>query len=197
MADLAEHNRKHFDKVASYHQSDFGVLIEQTIRELQARRHWISPKWTDTAPDTEIRLLDYASSAGTVSKALGSHTTQTIDLDLSANMITGYNNATKELGLDPFIMRGYQYELLSESTPASTLPEGTLTEKFDIIAIGMALYHVTDPSSLLRRFASLLKPGGFCVVLERVPGRDTEPGLEEVCWSRSSWGFEDDCEAWV
>ncbi|KAL4886416.1 S-adenosyl-L-methionine-dependent methyltransferase [Aspergillus karnatakaensis] len=179
-ADLTENNRKHFDKVASNHQSDFGTLIQQAIKELQARRLWISPKWTDTAPDAEIRLLDYACGAGTVSKALAPYTTQTAGLDLSANMITEYNNAVEELGLDSSRMQGYQYDLLADTNTNSTLPDGALAGKFDVIAIGMALHHVSDPAALLRRFASLLKPGGVCVVLERVPGRDTEPGLEEV-----------------
>ncbi|KAL4913043.1 S-adenosyl-L-methionine-dependent methyltransferase [Aspergillus aurantiobrunneus] len=178
MADLAETNRKHFDKVASTHQTDFGELIAAAIRQLQARRHWISSKWVDNTPDTEIRLLDYACGAGTVSKALAPYVTEAIGLDVSANMVTEYNDAAQELGLSPARMRGHQHDLLSPSEPSPDLPSDALSRKFDIIVIGMALHHVADPGKLLRRFAELLKTGGACVVLDMVPGRD-DSGIHE------------------
>ncbi|KAL5042141.1 S-adenosyl-L-methionine-dependent methyltransferase [Aspergillus fruticulosus] len=171
MAELTETNRKHFDKVASTHQNDFGELIQTAIRQIRARRHWIGSRWTDTTPNTEIRLLDYACGAGTVSKALAPFVSQTIGLDLSANMIKEYENAADELGLHGK-MQGYQYDLLSPSAETNArLPSGTLS-RFDIIAIGMALHHVSEPGELLRKFAEHLKPGGVCIVLDMVPGCD-------------------------
>jgi hypothetical protein len=38
-----------FSNVASNHQADFGDLIQAVIREIQARRHWISSEWIDPA----------------------------------------------------------------------------------------------------------------------------------------------------
>ncbi|KAL4923824.1 class I SAM-dependent methyltransferase [Aspergillus undulatus] len=181
MADLTEINRKHFDDVASSHQNNFETLIAQAIYELQVRRHWISPKWVDTITDKDlhdgIRLLDYACGSGTASKALAPFVTSTIGIDLSANMVTEYNNTAREMGLFPERMRGYQCDLLSgDLDPKVGLPDGVL-EKFDIIVIGMALHHVSDPGALLEKLKELLKPGGVVVVLDMVP--DQVPSVPE------------------
>ncbi|KAL4993036.1 S-adenosyl-L-methionine-dependent methyltransferase [Aspergillus recurvatus] len=203
MTEFTETNRKHFEyitrphaahypqhammvtnllssKVASTHQNDFHELIQTAIRQIQARRHWIGSKWTDTTPDTETRLLDYACGAGTVSKALAPFVSQTIGLDLSANMIKEYNDAADELGLHGR-MQGYQYDLLFPFAETNApLPSGTLS-RFDVIAVGMALHHVSEPAKLLRKFAEHLKPSGVCVVLDMVPGHhgaDIEGVLE-------------------
>ncbi|KAL3431423.1 S-adenosyl-L-methionine-dependent methyltransferase [Aspergillus tetrazonus] len=194
---LPENNRKHFDKVASSHQNDFGELINMVIAELRSARGWISPMLansslsTDPAARDEVRLLDYACGAGTVSKALAPYATQTIGLDLSANMLSEYNKAAQEMfgkhGPGTVRMRGFQHDLLQSSSSGAsdpvpdpgaaglaevgdnTLPNGTLAP-FDIIVIGMALHHVADAGRLLQRFAELLKPGGVCIVLDMVPG---------------------------
>lgn len=57
-------------KIATTHQTDFAELTKRTILELQEQRHWISDKWTDTdaGKDHEVKILDYACGAGTVSK---------------------------------------------------------------------------------------------------------------------------------
>ncbi|KAL5356681.1 S-adenosyl-L-methionine-dependent methyltransferase [Aspergillus floccosus] len=178
MANLTEKNRKHFDKVASNHQNDFGELINTVIAELKSRRGWISPKLTDTpnkdpAASDAVRLLDYACGAGTVSKALAPYATQMIGLDLSENMVSEYNKAAQEIfgspNAGPARMEGFQHDLLGDSNSSTALPSGTLAP-FDIIVIGMALHHVADAGGLLQRFGELLKPGGVCVVIDMVPG---------------------------
>jgi hypothetical protein len=94
MSDLAEHNRQHFEyvhthillshvphsvpptnpkysKVATTHQNDFGELIEAAIREFKAQRGWITPALSNSPSSEagkELRVLDYACGAGTVSK---------------------------------------------------------------------------------------------------------------------------------
>ncbi|KAG2417901.1 hypothetical protein HFD88_001000 [Aspergillus terreus] len=188
MADLTEINRKHFDKVASDHQNDFGELIDAVIAELKSRRGWISPKLTNT-PNTDptagdaVRLLDYACGAGTVSKALAPYATQTIGLDLSANMVSEYNKAAQEIFRPHSAgfarMEGFQHDLLGDSNLGTVLPSGTLAP-FDVIVTGMALHHVVDAGGLLQRFGQLLKPGGVCVVVDMVPGsaRLGDPGSE-------------------
>ncbi|KAL6237714.1 hypothetical protein BDW75DRAFT_238134 [Aspergillus navahoensis] len=205
MTNLTEVNRKHFDKVASNHQNDFGELINATIAELKSRRSWISPRLADGASNSdldigvgdEVRLLDYACGSGTVSKALAPYATQTIGLDLSANMVSEYNNAAREIfgAHEPAAVRmeGFQHDLLGSSDTSgsantaagadnSPLPSGTL-DPFDIIVVGMALHHVADPGRLLKRFSELLKPGGVCIVLDMVPG---SAGLgDDGCGSHS------------
>ncbi|KAJ0414479.1 S-adenosyl-L-methionine-dependent methyltransferase [Aspergillus carlsbadensis] len=189
MTELAEHNRQHFDKVATTHQNDFGELIDAAIRELKARRGWITPALNDASPSSEaearreLRLLDYACGAGTVSKALAPYATQTIGLDLSSGMIAEYNKAASELGFSTEKMHAYQYNLLTtdtetDSTTTVPLPENTLAP-FDVIVIGMALHHVSEPNVLLARFRELLKPRGVCVVMDMVP-TDDAPDIEGV-----------------
>ncbi|KAL4748030.1 hypothetical protein BDW72DRAFT_215082 [Aspergillus terricola var. indicus] len=198
MANITETNRKHFDGLQP--RDDFGELINMVIAELRSARGWISPMLANSTPSTapaareEVRLLDYACGAGTVSKALAPYATQTIGLDLSANMVSEYNKAAREMfgkhGPRTARMEGFQHDLLqipnsgaSDSVPDpgaaglrsgaevgdNTLPSGTLAP-FDIIVIGMALHHVADAGRLLQRFAGLLKPGGVCIVLDMLPG---------------------------
>ncbi|KAL3486542.1 S-adenosyl-L-methionine-dependent methyltransferase [Aspergillus germanicus] len=187
MSDLAEHNRQHFDKVATTHQNDFGELIEAAIREFKARRGWITPALNDPPTSKgeagkELRVLDYACGAGTVSKALAPYATQTIGLDLSSGMIAEYNKAASEMGFGTEKMHAYQYNLLATDTESNSatcsFPDNTLAP-FDVIVIGMALHHVSEPSVLLARFKELLKPGGVCVVMDMVP-TDDAPDIEGV-----------------
>jgi SAM-dependent methyltransferase len=102
-------------------------------------------------------------------------------------MVAEYNKAAREIfgahgpGLQSGRMEGFQYDLLADSHSGSgpdtgpgtadvnPLPSGTLAP-FDVIVVGMALHHVTEPGRLLKRFSELLKPGGVCVVLDMVPG---------------------------
>ncbi|KAJ5301881.1 hypothetical protein N7508_006744 [Penicillium antarcticum] len=175
MSEFTEANRKHFDKVASNHQNDFGDLINSTITELNTRRKWISSKLADSDPADDVRLLDYACGAGTVSKALASYTSCTIGLDLSKNMVAEYNKAA-EAGLGPDRMQGYQYDILS---PDTTSPPGGSLVPFDVVVTSMALHHVADPDQLLQAFSELLKPGGVCVVVDMVPGSAFHEGNEE------------------
>lgn len=102
-------------------------------------------------------------------------------------MVAEYNKAAREIfgahgpGLQPGRMEGFQHDLLAGSNSDSgsdsgtadaesnPLPSGTLAP-FDVIVIGMALHHVTEPGRLLKRLSELLKPGGVCVVLDMVPG---------------------------
>ncbi|KAL4959734.1 class I SAM-dependent methyltransferase [Aspergillus stella-maris] len=173
--DLTETNRKHFDTVATTHKTNFSDLINHTIQELRGRRHWISSRWTDTlaSPDDEVRLLDYACGSGTVSKALAPYTTETVGMDLSENMVETYNQTAVEMSLPLEKMKGYQFDLLSGYNPAET-PE-YLKQGFDIIVIGMALHHVSNPPLLLRKFKEILKQGGAVIVLDMVP--DQVPSL--------------------
>ncbi|KAL2817531.1 S-adenosyl-L-methionine-dependent methyltransferase [Aspergillus granulosus] len=192
MSDLTEANRKHFDKVATTHQNDFGDLINAAISEFKLRRGWITQKLNEPAGSgsekaggVEVKLLDYACGAGTVSKALAPYATQTIGLDLSSGMVAEYNKAAADMGLSPARMHAYQYNLLANDTDTDSaatppIPENTLTpSSFDVIVIGMALHHVAKPNDLLARFKELLKPGGVCVVMDMVP-TDDAPDLEGV-----------------
>ncbi|KAL4953242.1 S-adenosyl-L-methionine-dependent methyltransferase [Aspergillus filifer] len=177
-SDLTETNRKHFDVVATTHQNNFSDLINHSIQEFQSRRHWISSRWSDTlaSPNNEIRLLDYACGSGTVSKALAPYTTRTVGLDLSENMVETYNQAAGEMGLPSENMQGYQFDLLSDDN-AADIPE-YLRQGFDIIVIGMALHHVANPGTLLKKFKEILKPGGAVIVLDMIPGQ--VPSLAET-----------------
>ncbi|RDW65659.1 class I SAM-dependent methyltransferase [Aspergillus mulundensis] len=176
MSDFTETNRKHFDKVASNHQNDFGELIAAIITELQSRREWISPKLAGEPKHEdgikeadEVRLLDYACGSGTVSKALAPYTTRSIGLDLSANMVNEYNKTAREMGYGAERMQAHRWDLLSDSTASSAPSDFLAQESYDIVATAMALHHVADPAKLLSRLSELLNPGGVCVVVDMVP----------------------------
>ncbi|KAL4789327.1 S-adenosyl-L-methionine-dependent methyltransferase [Aspergillus venezuelensis] len=163
-SNLTETNRKHFDAVATTYQNNFTNLINQSIHEIQSRRHWISSRWTDTlaSPDDEVRLLDYACGSGTVSK----------------NMVEAYNRTVGEMGFASEKMKGYQFDLLSTDWDNPADLPSYLRQGFDIIVIGMALHHVSGPPLLLRKFRDILKPGGVVIVLDMVPGQ--VPSLHET-----------------
>ncbi|EHY54820.1 hypothetical protein HRR83_004010 [Exophiala dermatitidis] len=185
MTDIAARNKEKFDKDASTHLSDWAELIQAIINELVARRHWMSSKWVDSESSAagcrDIRLLDYACGSGTVSKALLPFITQAVGLDISTGMVSEYNKWAQSTGLDSDKVWAYEYDMLAggESKP---LPQQKLSD-FDIVVVSMALHHVSDPTKLMQRLAKCLRPGGTCVILDRVP--DSTSSRTDVTLSTS------------
>jgi SAM-dependent methyltransferase len=115
-------------------------------------------------------------------------------------MIAEYNKAASEMGFSTEKMHAYQYNLLDDKTnrdsaASAPLPENALSP-FDVIVIGMALHHVSEPNVLLARFKELLKPGGVCVIMDMVPMDDAldiegvlEPSQLEVVKTIGKRGF--------
>ncbi|KIX97454.1 uncharacterized protein Z520_06906 [Fonsecaea multimorphosa CBS 102226] len=166
MSDITARNREHFDQVASSHLNDWEPLIQSVIEELRDRRSWISGKLgddkaskNDTGP---IKLLDYACGSGTVSKA-PPYVDETVGVDLSDNMVAEYNKWAQGQGFSYAKAHALQLDLLAE--PQSTDPA---LSDFDVAVVCMALHHVANPEALLCRLSKTLRPGGVCVVFDRV-----------------------------
>ncbi|KIW25844.1 uncharacterized protein PV07_08984 [Cladophialophora immunda] len=167
MGDITARNREHFNQVASSHLNDWAPLIQTVIEELRERRSWISGKLGDnntSEKDTgPVKLLDYACGSGTVSKALAPYVDETVGLDLSDNMVAEYNKWAQGQGFSHAKAHALQFDLLAE--PQSTDPA---LSDFDVAVVCMALHHVADPEALLCRLSKTLRPGGVCVVFDRV-----------------------------
>ncbi|KAK6363994.1 hypothetical protein LTS17_012623 [Exophiala oligosperma] len=115
----------------------------------------------------EVRLLDYACGSGTVSKALLPFVTQAIGLDISPGMVFEYNKWAEETGSGSDRAWAYEYDMLA-GEERSPLPGQNLSD-FDIVVVSMALHHVSDPAKLMQRLGQCLRPGGTCVMLDRIP----------------------------
>ena len=179
---------------ASHHLADWAELIQAVVKEFQARRLWMSSKWTDSSGSssgqTSVRLLDYACGSGTASKvhshfywllyplswrkyaniewALLPFVTQAVGLDISPGMVAEYNKWAQDTGFGPEKVQAYEYDLLSEDSSKGLVGQISLSD-FDIVIVSMALHHVSDPAKLLSRLTQCLRKGGVCVVLDRVP----------------------------
>ncbi|KIV97294.1 hypothetical protein PV10_01061 [Exophiala mesophila] len=181
--DLASRNKVHFDKDASRHLAEWAELIQAVVEEFEARRSWMSSKWTDSSGfssgQTSVRLLDYACGSGTASKwALLPFVTQAVGLDISPGMVAEYNKWAQDTGFGPERVQAYEYDLLSADTSQVIADQVSLSD-FDIVVVSMALHHVSDPAKLLSRLAQCLRKGGVCVILDRVP-ESTSTNTPEV-----------------
>ncbi|KIW77182.1 hypothetical protein Z517_09628 [Fonsecaea pedrosoi CBS 271.37] len=206
MADITTRNREHFDlelssQVASSHQDTWAPFIQAVIEELKERRLWISAKLGSDSNSTEgkdpVKLLDYACGSGTVSKALIPYVTEAVGVDLSANMVAEYNKWAE--GLDGHAhakAHAFQCDLLAEPQPT----DPALSD-FDIAVVCAALHHVADPEGLLRRLSKTLRPGGVCVVLDRVLsderpelllGKDLPESARNVLQTINKHGFTEE-----
>ncbi|KAJ9633423.1 hypothetical protein H2204_006973 [Knufia peltigerae] len=165
--------REHFDQTAISHQTDFAPILQATIDELRSRRSWILNKdWKD------VRLLDYACGAGTVSKALLPFIKQAVGLDFSKGMVTEYNKWASQNGLDPSEAYAHQCDLLDDDEFKAMSDQQREAEQlvtnFDVVVVGSALHHVDDQVKLLSRLAGCLVSGGVCVVLDKAPDPDSD-----------------------
>ncbi|KAJ9223643.1 S-adenosyl-L-methionine-dependent methyltransferase [Paecilomyces variotii] len=172
MSHFTEANRHYFDEKATHYKTDFAEATQLLISEIESRRHWISPKWTDTegGRDQEITLLDYACGPGTVSSTLAPFVTKAVGIDVSDNMIAEFNKNAREAGVAEKMV-GLKGDLLCE-TIADELCEPNLFN-FDIVVVSLALHHFPDPEFALKRLADRLKKGGTLLIVDFVPDKHT------------------------
>ncbi|KAL1975038.1 hypothetical protein VTN31DRAFT_5242 [Thermomyces dupontii] len=173
---LADKNREVFHKIAkdpAQHglEGAFEMLLEETGR----RRHWISPKWTDTdaGKDQEVKLLDYACGYGAISRYLEPYITKAIGIDLAPNMVAEYNRQAREAGISAEKLSARVGNLLANPIPED-LKDPELYD-FDVAIVIGALHHFEDPQLAVNRLAERLRKGGALCVLDNVYA----PGLAE------------------
>ncbi|GIK07582.1 hypothetical protein Aspvir_003248 [Aspergillus viridinutans] len=165
MSNLPTTNRTHFNNVASTHHTNFGPLIETITEEIKDRHTWISrrlatnPHHEHLGESESIQLLDYACGAGTATKSMTTgpppiHNTA-IGLDLSENMVAGYNNWARVHGCPGEKMRRIVLIYLT-AVQLELMAWGSLTVAGSV--------------------GGCLEPGGVCVVVDGVPTPTPTPG---------------------
>ncbi|KAI1493219.1 S-adenosyl-L-methionine-dependent methyltransferase [Biscogniauxia mediterranea] len=195
-AAAADLNRAYFDEQAATYDARHAKLIDRLTREIRNRLDFIGVDWADDEDDEdededgseseseeseeenkkkdekkkprrEVRLLDYACGTGLVSRALAPYVTQCVGVDISANMVAAYNARAQNQGLSPHEMHAVQGDLLSSSPSPSLSPIPSLSDEFDIAAVGAGFHHFADPGLAARRLAARLRrPGGVLLVVD-------------------------------
>lgn len=100
-------------------------------------------------------------------QALLPFVTQAVGLDISTGMVSEYNKWAQSTGFGSDKVWAYEYDMLAGEEP-KPLPQHKLSD-FDIVVVSMALHHVSDPAKLMQRLGKCLRPGGTCVILDRIP----------------------------
>jgi SAM-dependent methyltransferase len=128
----------------------------------------------------DFKLLDYASGPGTISAALAPHTSTTLALDLSTNMISEYSSrfpnqsshtaiAGNLLATPPWIG--------SHETPLTEeeLSHNPLYNDYDTIIVGLGFHHFDNWASALEKLSHRVKKGGVIGIVDLVPDLDVSP----------------------
>ncbi|EFQ97338.1 hypothetical protein MGYG_00377 [Nannizzia gypsea CBS 118893] len=165
MSNVAATNEAHFNASASTYESRFAEALRIIGNEVGERSGWICPRWADmTGNAKSFRMLDYACGAGSMTRALLSHVSEVIGIDISQNMVEEYNKNITALGLPADKMFAKKGNLLSEK-PSEEFSEPEYFN-FDLVIIGFALHHFESPAFAMKRLVERLAPGGILVVLD-------------------------------
>jgi len=114
-----------------------------------------------TAPlSPETTLLDFGAGTGLLTERLAPFVKKIIAVDISPSMISQLREKATRLSC--------QIETLQQDLTKGDLPDLSV----DGIVSTMTFHHIEDPFTLLERFTSLLKPGGFLALCDI----DTEDG---------------------
>ena len=176
------------------YDSKFEQIVQQIVKEIQARKGWIHPDLEDTQTDssvetskgskTNLRLLDYACGTGLLSrvrsspssfqftdpsKALIPYITQCIGIDLSANMVAEYNKAAANQGIQSSEMHAVIGNLNSPSDPSPPSLSSVEFFNFDIAAVGFGFHHFDNPVFTAKQLVGRLKPGGVLFIVDFLP----------------------------
>ncbi len=135
-----------------------------------------------TLADT-MQVMDFGAGTGLVTATVAPHVAKVWAVDVSASMLD-------RLAAKPTLAG--QVEVLCRDLVTEPLG-ARFHGHFDLIVSAMALHHVADTQTLLRRFAEGLKPGGQVALadLDAEDGSFHPPGIEGVFHH----GFERDALA--
>lgn len=115
-------------------------------------------------------MLDYACGNGLISRSLKPLFSSVIGMDVSRSMLDKYQDTVDSLGLGPDEMKGVRGDLLgADIKPTEPPVEESALWDFDLVAISMALHHVEDPESAIKKLAARLKIGGKLLVIDWTP----------------------------
>ena len=109
---------------------------------------------------SDLEILDFGAGTGLLTERLAPHVASIVAVDISPSMIEQLHRKTKDLPC--------RIETLRQDLTQGPLPQ----LKVDGIVSTMTFHHIDDPAELLRRLATLLRPGGFLTLCDI----DTEDG---------------------
>ncbi len=137
----------HFDQAAArWDEEPRRVALARRLAAAIAERVPLTSEWT---------ALDFGCGTGLVTVELAPRVGRIVGLDSSQGMIDVLRQKTEALGLVNLTVERGELE-------TAPLPLGG----FDLIVSAMAMHHVRETAAVLKRFSSLLRPGGFLAVAD-------------------------------
>ena len=144
--------KDHFSiRAEDYDRTDYRLKY---VDEMAAAIRRLAP----LSPET--RLLDFGAGTGLLTERLAPHVGSILAVDISPSMITQLREKAPSLPCP--------VETLRQDLTRGELPD----LQVDGIVSTMTLHHIQDPAALIRRLATLLRPGGFIALCDI----DTEDG---------------------
>ncbi len=108
--------------------------------------------------DRQMSALEYGAGTALTSFQLRDHLGTITAMDSSPEMVRITNEKIKATGTDN--IRALLYDLEKDDW------EG---ESFSLVIIQMTLHHITDTKKILKKFHSILKPGGYLAIADLYP----------------------------
>jgi SAM-dependent methyltransferase len=107
-------------------------------------------------------------------------------------MVKQYENTARLLGLSPEQMHGVRGDLLADEDNSET--DSPEFADFNVAVISMALHHVADPATMVRKLAERLQPSGSLVIVDWVADEATLPMPSEhpAAHTVTRHGFSED-----
>lgn len=168
MAGLSEHARSQVEmhrSVAEMYRRRAGYPFADAFQEERnALFLALAP------PDEGALALDLGCGTGVMLDTLASRYRRIVGLDLSAEMLEGYDASGLPPGRTVRLVRG----------DMTTLPFAT--ERFDVVVCRSALHHMDDEVGVLKEMARVLRPGGSLVLGE--PANDNLLTRAARAWVR-------------
>jgi len=140
-------NQNHFDEKAKTwddkpHRVAMGAAIARAVADkLNATQR--------------PRLMDYGCGTGLCSLPLAGRCVSVLGVDSSAGMLEQFEAKARAAGFKHVSAR--RYDLVAESLDSL---------EFDAILCAMTLHHVREVEALLKRFHSMLSPGGLLALAD-------------------------------
>ncbi|KAH8723143.1 S-adenosyl-L-methionine-dependent methyltransferase [Phaeosphaeriaceae sp. PMI808] len=159
---IGELNSDFFDSIAKTTYSAEWVrnLAQQISSFLREHIEWIAqPK------EGGWKVLDYACGSGIASMALTTHASILRGIDISSGMVEQYNATSLRLNLTPQQMYGVRGNVLENEEAIN----GVEFQNFDVIMMSMALHHIEDPATMVKKLTERLVPGGSLVIIDWLP----------------------------
>jgi SAM-dependent methyltransferase len=148
-------------------------MSKEMTNTLQSKAEWIGIRKANSKDDPPMKLLDYACGNGLVSRALIDQVDSVTGIDISKGMVDEYNRLAKEAGYDENRMHAAQGDVMVSSGPEFEAIKGDEYRRFAFVAMSMALHHVADPASLLKKLVDeRLKSGGTLIIIDLAPSNN-------------------------